>query len=272
MKAGKREAGMPAMTATTIAAITRSAGTSGSASSNSGAKPRKAASRESGAGGRKKPAAQTMKGRKKLATGARSPNLTAVRVANIISQLDNKRGSTMESIRSKLIRSGFKTNTPMIRVALERAVKSGLLREIREERFSLPHRSGSRLNSSSSTASSSGRNNAKVARRVSSKGQQPHYHQSRRQAVTSASRSSAKRLQRRRPPQGRRPANATDSATEENDDDGRDRDNDNDAGVGDGDVEADSGSGHGIKNATGSRVSVSEPVAGCDAVMVFGTH
>ncbi|KAL8577579.1 hypothetical protein ACOMHN_044259 [Nucella lapillus] len=243
----KRDAGV-----TTTRSRPSAGGAGASSSSSSGNKSRKVGK---DVGREKKPRACRTDN-----NDARMHNLTAVRMAHIIKQLDNKRGSTMESIRGKLIRNGFKTNTCLVRTALERAVKSGLLREIREERFSLPcQRSSSNVNSST-TASS--RTSVKTARKVASKGQHPR-------KLSGSSPRLARRRQRR-PPQGRRPANNSEIG-EDDDDEGRDVHDDDDTGVGEGDVEAES-NGSMTKNPTGSRMSVAEPVAGCDAIMVFGTH
>ncbi|KAK7109264.1 hypothetical protein V1264_013337 [Littorina saxatilis] len=186
-------------------------------------------------------------------------SLTAVRVAHVISQLDNKRGSTLDSIRSKLIREGHSIKTALVRNALDRAIASGLLREVREERFSIPKRLATASASSSSSASS------KRVRRVASSGSgTQHKAKPSGSAARSGSSADTKKRQRR-PPQGRRPATGVDSGAAH---DGNEMRDDDETGLGDGDV--DEGNEMGEKG--GSRVSVSEPVAGCDAVMVFGTH
>ena len=227
---------------------TRGAGASSSASS--GKRPRGRPPKH----GVKKPSHASEADKK-----SKPSSVTAARVASIIAQLDNKRGSTMESIRSKLLRSGHQTNTSLVRKALERAVKAGILKEVREERFSLPaNRSGS---SSSTTNSSSSRSRNNSVKRMASVGQ--------RKLKTSPSTAQSERRQRR-PPQGRRPAANSDNGGSADSDDARDARADDETGVGDGNVN-DQGNESGLKNAS-SRVSVAEPVAGCDAVMVFGTH
>ena len=189
--------------------------------------------------------------------------LTVSRVAHIISQLDNKRGSTMESIRSKLVRSGQMTRTSLVRNALERAVKAGLLRENKEERFSLPRdrtaASGSSSKSSSKTTSSGSRTRKSITH-VAPVGKR----RLRLSASAARSDSNPDTRRRRRPPQGRRPANADNGGNAEG---GEPRDRDDDTGAGDDDQVGDIGD----KDDASNRLSV-EPVAGCDAVMVFGTH
>ena len=197
--------------------------------------------------------------------GPRS-SLTASRVANIIGQLDNKRGSTMESIRSKLVRSGHVANTALVRNALDRAVRAGLLREIKEERFSLPRGSVSGTGSSKSSSTSRTQNKS-VTHAVSNLGKRKLKPSS--SAARSSSKADAKRRQRRRL-QGRRHANADNSGTADGDE-GRDLRDDDDAGAGEGDVDDQVGD-IGDKEEVSNRVNVTEPVAGCDAVMVFGTH
>ena len=234
------------------AGVATSCGTTGASSSGS--------SKTRGKSSKEKPKATRRK------TG---PSLTATRVANIIGQLDNKRGSTMESIRSKLIRSGHAANTPLIRHALERAVRAGLLREIREERFSLPRTSVSGSSSSSSGSSSSGRAQNKSVTRVANLGKRAAKLSP--SSARSGSKGDDKRRQRRRL-QGRRHSNADNGGSADGDE-GRDLRDDDDAGAGEGDVDDQVGD-IGDKEEVGNRVNVNvtEPVAGCDAVMVFGTH
>lgn len=196
-------------------------------------------------------------------------NLTVKRVTNVIAQLDNARGSTLDSIRSKLNRCGLEANTSHVRNALERAIKAGLIKEIREERFTLPSgvaRLGKdRPSTSNLSTSSSSRtrvlHKAPTARLVATaaQGRRP------RQSLAC----DLKRRQRR-PPQGRRPALDLADGGSYSDDSGRD----DDRQAGDGDVDCDTHNAHngGVERKESIGNSLTEPVAGCDAVMVFGTH
>jgi len=111
-------------------------------------------------------------------------NLTVFRVARIITRLGNKRGSSLDSIRSKLKRDGHQFKSSQVRKAVTKAIDEGLLREVKEERFFVPKVSGV-----SSSANASGSPVATTSK-------------------ASTAGSETKRRQRR-PPQGRRRAPAS---------------------------------------------------------------
>jgi len=205
---------------------------------------------------------------------AHNKNLTASRVASIIDELDNKRGSTMSAIRSKLHRSGLPANMGLIRHALERAVSAGLLREVKEERFSLPSSRGGNLSGSASASSAKSRRSR--SRAASVKKTTSSSVQKKLKGSPSAARSgssSDSRRRQRRPLQGRRstPPADTGSSSLLSAEDAEHREEEDAAGQGNGDVEEPS-SELLEKEGASSRVSVTEPVTGCDAVMVFGTR
>jgi hypothetical protein len=196
-------------------------------------------------------------------------NLTVKRVTNVIAQLDNVRGSTLESIKSKLNRCGLDANTSHVRNALERAVKSGLIKEIREERFTLPSGAAKlgkdRPSTSNLSTSSSIRTKClkqhPTARVVATAAQcrRP------RKALQACD---PKRRQQRRPPQGRRPMMDGADGGSYSDDSGRN----DDRRAGDGHDIDDDQIDDDVERKESIGNSLSEPVAGCDAVMVFGTH
>jgi len=151
-------------------------------SSTQQAKKRGRPKKDASAGKLIKTTSSNKQAKSKKSRKPRTFNLTVFRVARIITRLGNKRGSSLDSIRSKLKRDGHDFKNSQVRQAVARAIDEGLLREVKEERFFVPRVSGA-----SSTANASAASPAATSSRASTA-------------------SSKTKRRQRRPPQGRRRA------------------------------------------------------------------
>nr|KAG5710450.1 hypothetical protein BaRGS_022268 [Batillaria attramentaria] len=192
--------------------------------------------------------------------GKRKTYLTTHKVVTAMAALNNERGSTLSSIKKKLENIlGLSADTNQVKLALQRAIRSGMINEIVEDRYKVPRQRGARP-----VAGTSG---TQRQRKTGSQASLTAKSSKRLANAAAADRSTRnRRVQKRRPDERRRKRRGNEVSSQSSDADDT-RDSEVDAGDG---QDRDAGEVVMKDGADRNRdEAVVAPVAGCDAVATF---